>query len=377
MRLRTLKRARRGVLARLAYASRYVVPGGRRVPRDPPESVLIVSTTGYGDTLWSIPAISKVRQRYPEAYVAALTSEVSYEILRYQPAIDEFFRYGVRFDALLRWPRLIRQLYSRRFDRTYFLHFSDSSVVSLCLFAQARGFHGAGGTLRGLDGYFDYVAPEIQHDFVERRMTTVGSFDHTEAEKDIQILLGPEDSAAKDDFLRDAGLTARDSRPWIGFQVGSRLAEKRWPSERFVALGQRCRRELDARVFVFGGPGESGLVGRVCAQIADSVQALGPPLTLRAGMALIGDMNAFVTNDTGPMHVALAERIPTVALFGCTPVFSCGHYTHQSHVRAIKSPRDDAGAMGEISVDQVWTALTELLTHYARPSGVRPARARE
>ena len=159
--LKTFKKTRRGALASLAYATRYVAPGGRRVPKNPPQNILIVSTTGYGDTLWSIPAITKVRQQYPEAYIAALTSTVSYEILRYHPAIDEFFRYGVRFDALVRWPRLIRQLCARCFDRTYFLHFSDSSVVSLCLFAQARAFYGAGGTLRGLDSYFDYVAPEM------------------------------------------------------------------------------------------------------------------------------------------------------------------------------------------------------------------------
>lgn len=359
--LKKLRNIKRTALARVAYGSRYVLPEGKRRPKTPPENILVVTTTGYGDTLWSIPAIGKLRHQFPEAHLAVLVGKVSYPILQHCPWIDEFFHYSSRFDAFFSWPRLVRKLYRRRFDRTYFLHYSDSTIVPLCLLAQTRGFHGAGASLRGLDRYFDFIAPEIQHDFIERRLTTIGSFDHTESEKDITIFLGTEDLAARDAFLALHALNKDEPRLWIGFQVGSRLKKKEWPAERFVELGQRCAQQYDARIFVFGSPDEKMLVNSIAAKVPNSICVIGPSVTLRSAMALISDMDGFVTNDTGPMHVALAERIPTVALFGYTPIYSCGHYTTQKHVRAIKSPSDGDDAMEEISVETAWNALNELL----------------
>lgn len=359
-----IKRLKRLVLASLAYSSRYVLPQGLRVSKNPPESILIVSTTGYGDTLWSIPAIKKVRQQFPSAYIAVLTGKVSYEILRYCPWIDEFFHYSTCFDTFFDVPRLLKNLHSRRFDRTFFLHYSDSTVVPLCMLVQARGFYGSGGSLRGFEKYFDYVAPTIQHDFIERRMSAIGSTDHSEADKDIEIFLDREDVARKNSFLTSKGLNSDENRLWLGFQVGSRLKQKEWPKDNFIELGQRCVREEGVRIFVFGSPAEKSLINSVVSQIPDSISVLDPCVSLRASMAIIQEMDAFVTNDTGPMHVALAKHIPTVALFGCTPIFSCGHYTYQPHVRVIKSPSDDDLAITEIGVKQVWDQLTDLLSEH-------------
>jgi len=356
-----LKKQKRSALASFAYSLRYVLPEETRKSKNPPESILIVSTTGYGDTLWSIPAIKKVRQQFPTAYLAVLVGKVSYKILRFCPFIDEFFHYSTRFDALLDIPKLLKGLYKQRFDRTFFLHYSDSTVVPLCMLAQARGFYGSRGSLRGLEKYFDYIAPTIEHDFIERRMSVIASTDHSEADKDIDIFLSPEDISRRNTFFTLKGLSSNENRLWIGFQVGSRLKQKEWPYDRFIALGQRIVREIGARVFVFGSPAEESLVNSVASQIPDSISVLDSCISLRASMAIIQDMDVFITNDTGPMHVALAERIPTVALFGCTPIFSCGHYINQSHVRAIKSHGDGDRAITEISVDQVWDQLSSLI----------------
>ena len=59
-----------------------------------PESFLIVSTTGLGDTLWGTPAIRSLRTSYPDASITVLTSPIGAQVLEHNPHIDEMFVLG-------------------------------------------------------------------------------------------------------------------------------------------------------------------------------------------------------------------------------------------------------------------------------------------
>jgi heptosyltransferase-1 len=89
---------------------------------------------------------------------------------------------------------------------------------------------------------------------------------------------------------------------------------KRWPPERFGRLARRMGEE-GVPTFVTVGPSEDALGSEVSRTSGGAAVVLAPP-SLRALAELVSRAQLFVSADTGPLHVAAAEGVPVVALFG-------------------------------------------------------------
>ena len=113
---------------------------------------------------------------------------------------------------------------------------------------------------------------------------------------------------------------AKLPRPLIGLHPGSSaefgMAHKRWPPECFGELGRYLARYYGASVLVFGGPEEAALKQHVCEYIGTAAACVDERIGLTA--AMIGHMDGFVSNDSGLMHIAAVQGVPTVGIFGPT-----------------------------------------------------------
>jgi ADP-heptose:LPS heptosyltransferase len=105
-------------------------------------------------------------------------------------------------------------------------------------------------------------------------------------------------------------------RGGLGLAPGARHATKRWPLERFVAVG----REAVSRgpVAVFFGPDEEALHREWEALWPADGSWIGIREAIPATSACLARLDHLVTNDTGLMHLAAAVGTPVVALFGPT-----------------------------------------------------------
>ena len=121
--------------------------------------------------------------------------------------------------------------------------------------------------------------------------------------------------------LAEAGL---DAKHVVGLSPGAAYGTaKRWLPERFAESAAGLARHLEggAAVAVFGTPDEQEL----CGQVTDMVAAQGLTARNFAGRTKLGEFidmaaacRAFLTNDSGSMHIASALGVPTVAIFGAT-----------------------------------------------------------
>ncbi len=110
---------------------------------------------------------------------------------------------------------------------------------------------------------------------------------------------------------------------------GANWATKRWPAERFATLARRCLAEGVVPVVV-GGPGEGALTAAVVSGAPGAID-LGEVVSLAELPALLVGSSAVVAHDSGPMHMARALRVPTLAVFGSTdpaPFDFTGHAVH-------------------------------------------------
>ena len=139
-------------------------------------------------------------------------------------------------------------------------------------------------------------------------------------------------SAALAARLAEAGI-APGAR-LAGVHPGAAWATKRWLPERFAELCRRLKAEGLTPVLV-GGPGDAALGAEIAA--ASGAANLVGKTDLEELKSLMGRLSLFVTNDSGPMHLAAAAGVPVVAIFGAT-TRELGFFPYGSGHRVVEAP---------------------------------------
>lgn len=295
---------------------------------------LVVSTTGIGDTIWGTPAIRALKETYPSGYIGVLTTGAGAELLRGNPYIDRvfIFKRGARFFSIL---NLLRELRAEEFDIAFIFHASDRIVWPLVFFTGASQIIGIIGQNKGLDFILTKAIKKEDVHAVEMRLRLAGEAGALFGSASAPALyLSEEEKKAASKFLVEMGLN-RDSLI-IGLHPGAQKPFKRWPAERFIDTGRRLSREVGCRIIITGDRKERGLCEYIATQITGAVSIAGMT-NLRETAAIIERMRLFITNDTGPMHIAFALGTPTVALFCPTDPMLCGPYKVKNAI-TIKRP---------------------------------------
>jgi heptosyltransferase-2 len=160
--------------------------------------------------------------------------------------------------------------------------------------------------------------------------------------------------------------------PLAGVHPGSAWATKRWLPERFAELCVRLKADGFTPVLV-GGPDDRALGARI-AQDSGALDLVGRT-DLEELKALMGRLSVFVTNDSGPMHLAAAAGVPVVAIFGATTrelgffPYGPGHRVVEADLAcrpcglhgARACPEGHFLCMRLLTVDQVHAACRALL----------------
>jgi heptosyltransferase II len=124
------------------------------------------------------------------------------------------------------------------------------------------------------------------------------------------------DRARAEALLREVGWDGAERL--IALAPGARWATKRWPAERWEAVCARLAREGIGFPILLGGPEDRGLCRKVLrASEGRGGEVAGRTSPLETG-AVLERCAALVTNDSAPLHLAVAVGTPVVALFGPT-----------------------------------------------------------
>ncbi len=129
--------------------------------------------------------------------------------------------------------------------------------------------------------------------------------------------LTDEEQEEADRRLKDEGIG--DGHLIVGINPGASYGPaKRWFLERYAMLSDMIVENLGARVVIFGGVNEVKTAEEIAGITRYKPVVMAGRTTLRELGALVKRCSVFVTNDSGPMHIAAALNVPVVALFGST-----------------------------------------------------------
>lgn len=298
----------------------------RKAPPEAPARILVVKLCCFGDSLLSMPALAALKTRFPAARVTVLAGHRTAALFERSPAVDEVRTLpvsglkGAREFSLL--PAVLREFLALRrcsfdclLDFDVYYRFTTLSAL-LCSRAWSAGFD----TWPGRAGFYHAAAerPRAEAEWLcfFRILAPLG-VPAAPFSTPVPLRLNPaeRDKAARIVGPRAAGeirvgIVPGGSRNW---------PEKRWPLRYFAELMRLIRRERKARFFLFGVKEELNLAGDLLKLYGGSdAEILAGRTPFGEMAALVREMDLFLSNDTGPMHLAAMSGVPTVGIFGPT-----------------------------------------------------------
>jgi lipopolysaccharide heptosyltransferase II len=351
------------ILKFLCHSYRRACKGHAFEPQRP--RFLLVSTTGLGDTLWGTPSLKALKTTFPHAYIAVVTSPIGKEILIHNPYIDDLF--VLKSASLFSFFKLFFAVRRKEIQCALIFHSSQRFVLPFCILIGATEVIGTEKMHKGLDSLLTEIVPAKPMHEIERRLHIVAKVGaHVQSTPVLELHLSEKDEDVAQSFLKAKQIP--DYLPIIGMHPGAKDVFKRWPLEMFADLGKRLCAHFGCTLIITGTATEKEVVEKISSQIPQSIPLTGE-LLLRPLAALIKKMSLFISNDTGPMHVAFAMQTPTIGLFAPTDFRVCGPFLNPKAAIIQKSMTcspclrkkcKDPFCMLQISVDEVFEHVLQL-----------------
>jgi len=337
------------------------------------------NTAFLGDAVLTLPLILAVREAWPKAEIDFYLRQGLGVLFASQSILDRVYEIGLAERSPVGMLKLFRQVAGRRYDVWIGAHTSHrSSFVAMASGAPvrvgyAKTWHRRLAYTHTTDRCFG-VLDEIER-LLELlrplRSLNVGG-------PPVWPTTSP--SLELPQAILEEAATFRSnlpSGPVLGMHPGSVWATKRWTVEGFAAVA-RLTVEAGANLILFAGPGEEDTAAAVLEQARlrpdhPRVRDLSGHLDLLRLAARQRCLDCYLTNDSGPMHLAWIQHVPVVALFGPT-VRGLGFFPRGKSVvlevpaaaltcrpcglhGSESCPRGDHACMTGIDPDLVWETV--------------------
>ena len=374
------------------------------------QRILLIKLSAVGDVVHTIPVLNKLRRRYPKAQLDWLVTPGIAELLRHHPAITwiiEFEREAWsqpwRLAPFASYARLAAQLRRAKYDLVIDMHGQfRTAALTLATGAPARiGFdrprarvwdasprkfpeqarkHAWQGAREGSWlAYTHHIpVPTLDLHAVDRylKVGPILGLDKEPADFSFPI---PQLAASRvDSLLRQNGV----ERAEIAIMAPGTIWEtKHWGSDKFATVAGHFMSKGFAVVLI-GSQRERGVCEEV-AGLAPGAIDLAGMTTLSELAALIRRSSICVTNDSGPMHLAVALSRPVISVFGPTDPIWIGPYERANavlhadlecspcYLRKLRHCRHDHACMRNVSA----LAVIECAESALRASETRLANA--
>ena len=314
--------------------------------------ILVIKPSALGDVVHAVPLLPKLRTRFPDANIDWCITPENADLIRRHPALSNIVlferkklsRFGRSWSSTAELGHFLKRLRTAKYDLVIDLHGQlRSALIALVTSAPVRiGFdrpiqrgrsesvyhklrnvpaHGWAGAREG--SWIVYThripIPTLESHAIDRYLWLAPILGLDDAPLDWRIYLSSEAEETGEQFFKFHG-----SRQFAALLPGTTWETKHWDPERFAEVGQWLQKQ-GLQVVLLGAKSDK----RRCATIA----RLCPGAVDYSGRTAVADLAAIlkratvcVTNDSGPMHLAVALERPVVSVFGPTNPNHIGPY---------------------------------------------------
>jgi len=344
--------------------------------------ILIVKTSAIGDVIHSLPALTCLRKKFPEAHIDWLVEEEASEAVIGHRAVNT-----VLVSQRKKWIRLLKQgrlleagrgllSFVRKLRTTeYDLLIDFQGLLKSGIFvflARAKRKAGFDKGMEHAEGSWIFLNERIlpinmdQH-AIHRERLLLAALDISCQEVFFDFPINELHRQEAESLLKENGVDLE--RPMVAINPLTTWPTKHWYADRFAQVADQLCAMGQTIVFT-GGPQDAVGVETIIAAMTGTAINLAGKTSLKSLAAIYQRAAMLITTDTGPMHLAAAVGTPVVALFGPTAPwrtgpFGIGHQVLRADLSCSPcfKKKCDLGqeCMTRIEVAQVLTAAHAVL----------------
>jgi heptosyltransferase-2 len=345
--------------------------------------VVVRAPTWLGDVVMALPALRDLRRHFERAHFAVACPAPLTPVIAALPGVDAIVPLDgrVRFGGLRPSEADLARLRDGRFDLAILLTNSFRSAWTLSQAgvperwgyrAEFRSALLTRAVRRPWRGLGETHHARYYLALLERLGLSTGPLE-------ARLMVPPAARARGRAALERAGLPPTPC-PLVGIAPGAANSHaKRWPPDRMAGLVQRLA-SLGIRSVLLGSAGDRPAARELESSLAASAAPSGgdpamPPIDLVGAtdldllMGVVAQCDAFVSNDSGAMHLAAAIGVPVAAIFGPTDeratapigphrILASPVWCRPCHLRDCPI---DHRCMKRVSVDMVLDAVTAMI----------------
>ncbi|MCA9136362.1 MAG: glycosyltransferase family 9 protein [Planctomycetales bacterium] len=324
---------------------------------------LISRMSAIGDTILTLPVACALRDRFPQSKISWIVEEKSAPVVRRHSAVDELIvlpRGWFTSPSRIRETR--RSLRQLQCDISIDCQGMTKSSLACYLSGAAHRIGYAGKHARELSRWFSNVQVNpVFHHLTDRSLELLIPLGiHSPSVRWDLPVEGPAQA-----WARRFRSTISSSRIAI-LNPGATWHSKRWLPERFGATARYLHDRYGyTSIAVWGTPLDRSMAADIVSS-SNGTAIMAPETDLQHLAAMIETADLFISNDTGPLHMAVAVGTKTIGLYGATKPGDSGPYGQTAIQVAYESgsarQRRAASnaAMCAIGVEHVCQAIDEI-----------------
>lgn len=291
---------------------------------------LIINPFGIGDVLFTTPVVRAIKDSYPDSFIGYWCNQRVEPILRNNPNINRIFALSrgdikkIYRESKLKGIKKSLDLYlaikKERFDCAidYSLDHRYSFISKLMGIKIRVGFNYKNRGIfltdkLDLDGYTHKHAVEYYLELLKLINIEPGRFN-------LEIYVSESSKVKTRQLLSSYGINENDLligiAPGAGASWGVDASLKHWPAIRFAELTDKIIQVYGAKILILGDTTERPIADIIIDKMNNKAIDLVGKTSLEDLIAITDNLYLLITNDGGPLHIAVALKKKTISFFG-------------------------------------------------------------
>jgi len=319
--------------------------------------ILVFRNGSIGNTLIATP-LFKALKISGQANVTVVVDKIGYQLLQNNPYIDRLMIYDKRGKdrGFVGWIRFIFELHKGKFDTTILLKrfFRNELIAFLAGIPQRIGYSSANRKPFKLTNTTPYIEGK---NIIDLNLDLIKLIDLKTIDDKLEVYPTVLENEQALSFLQKS-----INEPFIICHFGGNTIDKhRWSAQKYANLCDALSENFGKKILLIAGPNEKAFNEEICKECNQNIPIMASDLPIKITYCLIKYADFFVSNDSGPSHLADAAKTPGVIL-----------YAHDIDVKTQISkwkPKGDnylavyaeSGKMEDITIEQVISSAERLI----------------
>lgn len=275
--------------------------------------ILVVQLWGIGETILTLPAIETLRKKFPEAAISVLATSRNRNVFFNNKNVNKAIILKLNPLSILNFILKNIKEYDLAVDMEEYLNIS--AIISFFAGKNVVGYsHGARARLYNIKVKYNDQQHAVQT-FLDLVRALGADYDAAKLPK---LNFSKNDKNVVDKLLEDGKIKGNDFLVCVAPGAAESAKARMWPFDRYAELCNEIISRYKAKIIFVGDRNEIELVSSIQKKMDNKNNAinLAGRITLNQLFYLISRCNLFAGNDAGPMHVAAAQGVKTIGLFG-------------------------------------------------------------